>query len=147
MEKPAALDRLEVGHKRFSLVVASVATVGSLYFSLGMGLVPCDLCWYQRILMYPLVVVIAVGIWTGDRLDYYVLPFSVSGLVIAAYHNYLQMTPASTGACTGDVPCEVPQYRFFSEIVAGGVTIPQMSFTAFALITLAFVVPLASEYR
>ncbi len=132
-------------HRVFGLAVAVVATVGSLYFSLGMGLVPCDLCWYQRILMYPLVVVLAVGIWTGDRLDYYVLPFSVSGVVVAAYHNYLQMTPASGGVCTGDVPCEVPQYRFFSEMVAGGITIPQMSFVAFTLITLAFLLPLARE--
>ncbi len=137
MEAPFDAD-----HRLFALVVAAVATAGSLYFSLGMGLVPCTLCWYQRILMYPLVVVLGVGILRRDSVAAYVLPLSIPGFVVAAYHNYLQMTPAS-GACTGEVPCSVPQYRFFTDVVAGGVTIPQMSLTAFALITAAFLVPVA----
>lgn len=136
----------EVDHRAFALAVATVATTGSLYFSLGMGLVPCTLCWYQRILMYPLVVVLGVGILRGDSVTAYVLPFSVSGFVVAAYHNYLQMAPTS-GACTGEVPCSVPQYRFFSDVVAGGVTIPQMSLTAFALITAAFLLPVVRRRR
>lgn len=143
------MDRPSYGfdHRHLGFVVALVATVGSLYFSLGMGLVPCDLCWYQRILMYPLVVVLAVGIYRGDVLTAYVLPFSVSGFVVAAYHNYLQMTPATGGVCTADVSCEVPQYRFFSDAVAGGITIPQMSLAAFALITMAFLLPFAVGLR
>jgi disulfide bond formation protein DsbB len=125
------MDLPEPDHRHAALVVAAVATAGSLYFSLGMGLVPCDLCWYQRILMYPLVPFIAVGLWRGDALAPYVLPMSVGGFVVATYHNYLQMTPA-TGSCTSEVPCSVVQYSF------QGVTIPQMSLTAFGIITALF---------
>jgi disulfide bond formation protein DsbB len=121
-------------HRHAALVVAAAATAGSLYFSLGMGLVPCDLCWYQRILMYPLVVFIGVGLLRGDALAPYVLPMSVGGFAVAVYHNYLQMTPA-TGACTSEVPCSVVQYSFH------GVTIPQMSLTAFGMITALFLLP------
>jgi disulfide bond formation protein DsbB len=117
-----------------ALVVAAVATAGSLYFSIGLGLVPCDLCWYQRILMYPLVPFIAVGLWRDDALAPYVLPLSAGGFGVAAYHNYLQMTPA-TGSCTGEVPCGVVQYSF------QGVTIPQMSLVAFGIITALFLLP------
>jgi disulfide bond formation protein DsbB len=121
-------------HRHAALVVAAVATGGSLYFSLVMGLVPCDLCWYQRILMYPLVPFITVGLLRSDPLKPYVLPLSVGGFAVAVYHNYLQMTPA-TGACTSEVPCSVVQYSFH------GVTIPQMSLTAFGIITALFLLP------
>ena len=117
-----------------ALVVAAVATAGSLYFSIGLGLVPCDLCWYQRILMYPLVPFIAVGLWRDDALAPYVLPLSAGGFGVAAYHNYIQMTPA-TSSCTGEVPCGVVQYSF------QGVTIPQMSLVAFGIITALFLLP------
>lgn len=125
-------------HRHASLVVATVATVGSLYFSLGMGIAPCDLCWYQRILMYPLVPFLAVGVLKGDDLAAYVLPLSVGGFAIAAYHNYLQMTPSSGSICTGGVPCGLPSAYFFTGIVPGGITIPQMSLVAFGIITALF---------
>jgi disulfide bond formation protein DsbB len=123
-----------------ALVVAAVATAGSLYFSIGLGLVPCDLCWYQRILMYPLVPFIAVGLLRDDALESYVLPLSAGGFAVAAYHNYLQMTPA-TGSCTGEVPCGVVQYSFH------GVTIPQMSLVAFGVITALFLLPVVVSDR
>ena len=128
-------------HRHAALGVALVATVGSLYFSLGMGLIPCDLCWYQRILMYPLVPFLAVGILRGDSLRAYVLPLSIGGFFIAAYHNYIQMTPASGGVCTSGVPCEIPSALFFTDIYTRGVTIPQMSLVAFGIITALFLLP------
>jgi hypothetical protein len=70
-------------------LIAGIATAGSLWFSLG--LVPCDLCWYQRILMYPLVMVMGVAaiearptVWRTS------IPLSVLGGVIATYHTVLQ---------------------------------------------------------
>src|SRR5688572_24240976 len=67
-----------------------IATSGSLVFSEVMGYVPCALCWYQRILMYPLVIIIAVGILNlDDGVRKYVLPLSFIGYVIAFYHNFL----------------------------------------------------------
>lgn len=127
-------------HRHAALVVATVATGGSLYFSLGMGLIPCDLCWYQRILMYPLVPFLAVGILRGDSLSAYVLPLSVGGFAVATYHNYLQMAPV-TGTCSSEVPCHVVQYAFH------GFTIPQMSLTAFGIITALFFLSLFAGVR
>lgn len=129
-------------HRHVSLLVASVATVGSLYFSLGMGLIPCDLCWYQRILMYPLVPFLAVGILKGDYLRPYVLPLSVGGFLIAAYHNYIHLNPGSGGVCSSEVPCSIPQHVFF-----GGITIPMMSLAAFGIITALFLLPEFVEMR
>ncbi|WP_418280047.1 disulfide bond formation protein B [Halorubrum sp. DTA98] len=113
-------------------LVATVATAGSLYFSEVMGLVPCDLCWYQRILMYPLVVVAGVAaverrasVWrTG-------LPLSLSGVVVAAYHSSVQLRPAAT--CGVDGACTAILWR-------GGVvfTIPRLALVAFALISVGF---------
>ena len=125
-------DVIAPDQRHAAFVVAVVATVGSLYFSLGMGLIPCDLCWYQRIFMYPLVFVIGVGILRDEDVKSYVLPLSVGGFLVAMYHNYVQMTPASATICTSDVPCDLVLYSFH------GVTIPQMSLTAFGIITALF---------
>ena len=113
-------------------LVASVATAGSLYFSLGLGLVPCELCWYQRILMYPLVVVGGVaaverrvGVWRT------VLPLSLGGLAVAAYHVDLQVTPSAGGSCEIGGGCTAIQYPMFG----GLLTIPRLSLVAFLLVT------------
>ena len=64
-----------------ALVPALVALLGSLYYSEIAGFVPCTLCWYQRILMYPLTLISLVGIIKQDEyLPNYVLPFSVIGI-------------------------------------------------------------------
>ncbi len=61
-----------------------IATLGSLYYSEILHFTPCVLCWYQRILLYPLVLIIAVGILRKDKgLYQYVLPMSILGLLIA----------------------------------------------------------------
>jgi len=78
--------------------------------------------------MYPLVLIIGVGILKGDSLEAYVLPMSVAGFAVSTYHNYIQMTPAESPSCTSEVPCSVVQYSI------AGVTIPQMSLTAFGII-------------
>lgn len=119
----------------FAFLVAAVATTGSLWFSLGLGLVPCELCWYQRILMYPLVPLIGIALWKQEDVREYVLVLSIPGFGIASYHNYLQITPAE-GTCTSTVPCTVIQYELY------GITIPQMSLTAFGLITIAYLIPI-----
>ncbi|WP_415380792.1 disulfide bond formation protein B [Halosimplex sp. TS25] len=112
----------------FGALVAAVATAGSLYFSLGMGLVPCDLCWYQRVLMYPLVVVLGVAL-LERRTGVYrtVLPLSVGGAALAAYHSWLQLS--SAGRCAFDGGCAAVQLRVV------GLSIPNLSLIAFVLIT------------
>lgn len=112
---------------------ALVATLGSLFFSEVMHLTPCVLCWYQRIMMYPLVLILTVGVLLRDwRLRYYVLPLSLIGFAIAVYHNllYYNILPESIAPCTAGVSCTTRQIEWF-----GFITIPLMALTAFTVIT------------
>lgn len=116
-------------------IQAVVATFASLYASEFVGLVPCILCWYQRIFMYPLVIIIAIGIIKKDRnLPIYVLPLSIIGLAIAFYHFLLQMgvIPESQAPCVAGVSCASRYVEWF-----GFVTIPFLSLLAFAVITVS----------
>lgn len=122
-----------VGSRAFltaAWIVAATATAGSLYFSEVLMLVPCELCWAQRIFAYPLVVVLGVAAWENRAaVVRSVLPLSVTGGVIAAYHSYIQATP-SGGSCGVDGGCSSVQYQFV------GLSIPNLALTAFVLITL-----------
>ncbi len=114
-------------------IVALIATVGSLFFSEVMQLPPCVLCWYQRIAMYPLVLVIAAGIVLRDRkVKFYALPLALSGLVISVYHNllYYGLIPDSITPCTQGVSCTTVQIEWL-----GFITIPLMALAAFVLIS------------
>lgn len=116
-------------------VQAVVATTGSLFFSEVLRLTPCILCWYQRVLMYPLVIILAVGIILRDeKLRLYVLPLSLAGLAVATYHNllYYGVLPEAMTQCSLGVSCTERQLELF-----GFVTIPLMSLTAFTVITVA----------
>jgi disulfide bond formation protein DsbB len=119
-----------------STVVAVVATLGSLWFSLGLGLNPCDLCWYQRILMYPLVVVLGVAALDGRRAVWRTaLPLSGLGSAVAAYHVYLQVAPTGVSCSVGG-GCGAVLYP-----MAGGLlTIPRLSLIAFLLVSGAMAV-------
>lgn len=107
----------------------------SLYFSDIMKLVPCVLCWYQRVMLYPLVVIIPIGILKNDKnIPFYVLPFSVIGMIIALYHNllYYGVIPEAIAPCTFGVSCTTKLIELF-----GFVTIPMMSLIAFSVITIS----------
>ncbi len=112
--------------------VALVATGGSLFFSEVMDLPPCVLCWYQRIAMYPLVVIVAVGIGFGDtRWKWYALPLAAFGFVISVYHNllYYGIIPESLTPCTEGISCTSRQIEWL-----GFITIPLMALAAFTII-------------
>jgi disulfide bond formation protein DsbB len=114
-------------------IIALVATAGSLFFSEVMQLPPCVLCWYQRIAMYPLVLIIGAGIILRDaKLKSYALPLSLIGLAISIYHNllYYGVIPESITPCTQGISCTTVQLQWL-----GFVTIPLMALTAFVLIT------------
>ena len=116
---------------------ALVATLGSLFFSEVMQLPPCVLCWYQRIMMYPLVLTLTVGILLFDRrVRYYVLPLSVIGLMISIYHNllYYGVIPESLAPCTTGISCTTRQIEWL-----GFITIPLLALVAFTVITLSIV--------
>lgn len=128
---------------------ALVATVGSLYFStfgdpvlnhsqgnlfaMGNGLTPCDLCWFARILMYPIVLLSYVGIAKQDkRFTDYILPLSVLGIFLDSYHYAIQKLPIDTFfTCSSAVPCNALQVNYF-----GFVTIPFLALLAFSVITI-----------
>jgi disulfide bond formation protein DsbB len=109
-------------------IVAAVSTGGSLWLSEGAGFPPCTLCWYQRIAMYPLVVILAVAVVTGDRLvRRYVLPITAIGSVISIYHLLVERFPSiETGSCDPTNPCSIIWVEHF-----GYVTIPAMALTGF----------------
>lgn len=130
------------------LFLALSALLGSLYFSnygdpvsnlrlldpfpLGAGLIPCRLCWYARILIYPIVPITLIGIWKkeGSFVDY-VLPLAILGIPLEIYHYSLQLLPKSitTGSCDIFSPCNVAEVTYL-----GFITIPFLAFIAFTLI-------------
>ena len=122
------LERHPIG---WAWAVATVAAVGSLYLSEIAHLVPCSLCWYQRIAMYPLVFVLGVGVLRGDASVWrYVLPIAGVGLAIAIYHVTIQWQPSlDVGACTSGAPCTGRYLAVF-----GFISIPTMAGAAFLLI-------------
>lgn len=119
----------------FVVIIALLATAGSLFFGFH-GIPICALCWYQRIFMYPLAFIILVGIVRKDRdLPWYVLPLSIPGMLIASYHVALQSGWVSERVefCTVGVSCTTKYAEWL-----GFITIPLLSFLAFAVLTAAF---------
>ena len=127
--------------QRLAFSVAAVSTVGSFWFSEVGGFVPCEFCWYQRILMYPLVVVLGVAVWRGDDLlRWRALPFSLLGVVVSAYHVQLQWFPDQGSSCNVAAPCTQQWVDRF-----GFVSIPVMSFCGFVAITVLILVATVRE--
>ncbi len=124
-------------------LVSIVASLGSLYFSEVMHLPPCVLCWYQRICLYPLVIIIGVGLWQKSRqIPYYVLPLSLIGLGIAIYHNllYYNIIPEALAPCRAGVSCTTKFFEWF-----GFITIPWLSMLALTIISVAMIIVLVKE--
>lgn len=114
-------------------ILALVATVGSLFLSEVMDYVPCVLCWYQRIPMYALVVVLAVGLYREDAgVVRYAQPLAIIGLALAAFHTllYLGFIPKSIQPCGKGPSCADVKLELW-----GFITIPLMSLAAFAAIS------------
>ena len=119
-------------------LLALLSAAGSLFFSEVMDLPPCVLCWYQRIAMYPLVLIIGIGIITKDvRWKVYALPLALIGLALAVYHNlvYYGVIPESLTPCTRGVSCSERQIDWF-----GVVTIPLMGLMSFLIISLMILI-------
>ena len=129
---------LAKGSRYIALLAAWIATCGSLFFSEALGWVPCLLCWYQRILMYPLSLILAVGILRKDKGLYkYALVLSVPGACVSLFHYLYQKTTLFSGMvpCTVGVPCSSDYLNWFG----GVVTIPFLALIAFLIITFCMV--------
>jgi disulfide bond formation protein DsbB len=116
-------------------LIALTGMFGSLMFSEVMDLTPCVLCWYQRILLYPLALITAVAILTKEgktNLSKYILALSVPGTILAAYHYFIQMTGGAglPEVCTAGASCTKIDF-----VLLGFITIPFLSFLAFLTIT------------
>lgn len=124
-------------------VVSVVATLGSLFFSDVMGFIPCSMCWYQRICMYPLVVILLVGLIRREGVSIVYGAFLVViGWFWSFYHSLLifgiieeDMAPCSVG-----VPCSVQYINWF-----GFIDIPILSFIAFSIIGVLFILIFKKE--
>ncbi len=106
-------------------LVAAVATAGSLYYSEVVGFEPCRLCWYQRIAMYPFVVILGIAALRADTaVRTYVVPLAGLGLAVSGWHYLIQQVPslAPAGACSASAPCTA---AYVSDL--GFVTIPLMA--------------------
>lgn len=115
-------------------IVSIVALLGSLYFSEVKHFIPCEMCWYQRILMYPLVIILGFASLSGQYIfKALVMCFSVIGLCFSVFHYMEQKVPgfASIKPCTSGVPCSSMYINWF-----GFITIPFLAATAFLIITI-----------
>ncbi|GAA4855874.1 disulfide oxidoreductase [Paenibacillus vulneris] len=113
--------------------VSLVAVGGSLFFSEVMRFEPCKLCWFQRIFMYPLVILLGMACYKNDRkLIAYILPMSIIGGMISLYHYSEQKIPglAKLLPCTVGVPCNEDYINWL-----GFITIPFLALIAFIMIT------------
>ncbi len=110
-------------------VIASIASLGSLFFSEIMKFVPCSMCWYQRIFMYPLVFIFLVNMLCPDKnVIKYSLPLVLIGLIISIYHNLLMwdIIPERIVPCVSGIPCSTVYINWFNFI-----TIPLLSLSAY----------------
>jgi disulfide bond formation protein DsbB len=128
-----ARDTLLGGEVWLAWVFALVATSGSLFFSEYSNFIPCRLCWFQRIGMYPLAAVLLIAAIRRDARGaaLYGLPLTVFGAGVAIYHVYIEHHPsAESASCKiGGGSCTT---RWIEKL--GYVTIPVLALTAFAAI-------------
>jgi len=116
-------------------MVAIGATLGSLYFSEIRNFVPCEYCWYQRVAMYPLALILLIATTRRDKnIIPYALTLSLAGFAISAYHYQLQLFPGQGSSCGLDASCA---YRWIE--VFGFVTIPLLALTSFAFISMILI--------
>lgn len=115
----------------FAWLVALVATLGSLYYSEVRNFIPCTLCWYQRIAMYPLVFILGIATWKNDaQIRPYALSLSLLGLFWSSYHlSELWVPGLAPNVCKGPIPCNVEYIPSFP--------IPLQAGIAFLLISVA----------
>lgn len=117
----------------FSWIIACVATIGSLYFGEITHHEPCTLCWYQRIAIFPLAIILGIAFFRSDyKIIPYALPIAVIGLLLALIHVLLQYAPESflEMFCTGKESCMVKRSLF------GKASFSFLSLIGFALLNI-----------
>jgi|TARA_B100000315_G_scaffold5575_1_gene5591 disulfide bond formation protein DsbB len=116
---------------RMAAAVATTSVLGSLYFSEVAGFRPCELCWYQRIAMYPLALILVVAmVRPGSDVARFALPLSVSGAAVSIYHYQLQLFPDQGSSCEPGASCA---FRWVHKF--GFISIPLMALAGFTAVT------------
>jgi disulfide bond formation protein DsbB len=122
-----------------AFLTALTATLGALFIGGVLGQMPCTLCWYQRIAMFPLVPILGLSLWRGDGMArLYALPLVLAGLALAGWHSglYRGLIPEMVAPCTKDgLSCSGP-----AQIILG-LPIPYLSLAAFAAILVCLILP------
>ncbi len=135
-EPASTLERLTAATRHIALLAAIIATCGSLFFSEVLFWIPCKLCWYQRILMYPLVPILLIGIARDDRgIHWYGLPLSLTGVAVSLAHYLEVLGVIPPSPCVGSVPCSID---YLTPILTGPLSfikIPFLALVAFAVIS------------
>jgi len=150
----ASVRYLDVVHRwqlHLAALVATVTTLGSLWFSESQGWLPCRFCWYQRVCMFPLAVILIVAVLRKDRaVKWYVAPLAVIGILVSIWHNLLERGLVSESKeCAASVPCAIPNLISFGgrdEVTLQptgfpSITLTVMAFCAFAAILALVLLP------
>jgi disulfide bond formation protein DsbB len=123
----------QLGHvsRWLAFAVAATAMFGSLWFSEVEKFEPCKLCWYQRICMYAVAIVLLVGAIRRDpNVRWYAVPLAGIGILVSSYHYLVEWNPQlESNACSLSVPCTTIWYREF-----GFVTLSFSALCGFAAI-------------
>ena len=117
--------------------ISLIATVGSLFMSEVLHWAPCVLCWYQRAMWYPLVIVFAVAIVKGvSNLEYIVWPMTIIGGLVALYHNLLQyhIISENLAPCSAAASCLTLYHIWFNFL-----TVPLLSFIGFVIVAISMI--------
>lgn len=129
------LDVMRRWSLKLTLLVALVGSILTLVYSEVFGILPCGLCWLQRVFMYPLVVLLGIALWKRDSgVSKYVIGLAVPGLLIALYHHFIQVGGTDFLPCPATPGVADCAQRFIFEF--GYITFPLMAVTAFALLIL-----------
>lgn len=129
------------------IIISWLAVLGSLYiaffgdpvanfkdlvfFDSTRGIIPCDLCWYQRMFTYPVAIISLVGAYLKEkRIAYYILPFTILTIIFASYHVHIQEVGPGILPCVSGKPCDVKDFEYL-----GFITIPVMSLMTSIVLT------------
>lgn len=139
-KKNKFLDLIDQHYLNLGFALSLASSLFSLVYSEIIGYVPCFLCWYQRVFMYPLVFIFGIAIWAKDRkIVKYVLPLSIAGFLVAAYQTFGYYF-AEAGST---LPCDASGVSCYQRLVSefgGYISVPVLSVTSFiAIITVVLV--------
>jgi disulfide bond formation protein DsbB len=125
-------------------IISLASIFGSLFFSEVMKFPPCNLCWYQRLFIYPIALIILSGLYLKSKdTNKFVTPFAFMGLMFSAYHNLIYYKIIQVIVpCTDSAPCTAQQLNYL-----GFITIPLLSLLAFVALIILNIVTIQIESK